>query len=89
MLRQDAPGDHVMATGEMHTARELCAVAFSFVGLDPERHLRVDELRRDASKAAAVLGLTATTCFKGFVRMMLERDLREAGVDRAARMVGP
>ena len=67
MLQQDDPDDYVIATGEMHSVRELCEVAFALVGLDWERHVRVDEryfrptevdqLCGDASKAARVARL--------------------------------
>ena len=71
MLQQPEPDDYVVATGEMHTVRELCEVAFGLVGLDWERHVRideryfrpteVDELCGDASKAERVLGWRAQT----------------------------
>ena len=90
MLQQDAPDDYVIATGEMHTVQELVEVAFGLVGLDWERHVRideryfrpteVDELKGDASKAARVLGWRPTITFDALVRLMLEADLQEAGV---------
>jgi GDPmannose 4,6-dehydratase len=94
MLQQDEPGDYVVATGEMHTVRELVEVAFGLVGLDWERYVRideryfrpteVDELCGDASKAERVLGWQPTTKFEGLVRIMLEADLRDAGIDPAS-----
>lgn len=33
ILQQPSPGDYVCATGEMHTVREFCALAFERVGL--------------------------------------------------------
>jgi len=93
MLQQDQPGDYVVATGEMHTVRELCEVAFSLVGLDWERHVRideryfrpteVDELCGNPSKAERVLGWRPTTRFHELVRIMLEAALRSAGIDPA------
>ena len=98
MLQQDKPDDYVIATGEMHSVRELVEVAFGLVGLDWEQHIRideryfrpteVDELCGDASKAARVLGWRPTTTFNGLVRIMLEADLREAGLDPAT-VIGP
>lgn len=91
MLQQPQPDDYVIATGETHSVRELCEVAFGLVGLDWEHHVRVDEryfrptevdeLRGDASKAAAVLGWQARTTFRGLVRLMLEHDLADAGIE--------
>ena len=90
MLQQDEPDDYVVATGEMHTVRELCAVAFGLVGLDWEQYVRVDpayfrpteveELRGDPSKARARLGWEPKVRFAELVGIMLEHDLREAGV---------
>jgi GDPmannose 4,6-dehydratase len=91
MLQQPEPDDYVIATGEMHSVRELCEVAFGLVGLDWQRHVRVDErylrptevdeLCGDASKAAGILGWRPATTFQALVRLMLEADLREAGVE--------
>ena len=99
MLQQPEPDDYVIATGEMHTVRELCEVAFELVGLDWERHVRVDEryfrptevdeLCGDASKAERVLGWRPKVTFHELVRLMLEADLREAGIDPGTVMRTP
>jgi GDPmannose 4,6-dehydratase len=99
MLQQPDPDDYVIATGEMHSVRELCDTAFGLAGLDWERHVRidprylrpteVDELCGDATKAERVLGWRATTSFEGLVRLMLEADLREAGLDPAEHLTMP
>jgi len=97
MLQQPKPDDFVIATGQMHSVREFVDHAFALVGLDWERHVEidpryfrpteVDELCGDASKAAASLGWRPATTFDGLVRLMLEADLREAGLDPAAHIV--
>jgi GDPmannose 4,6-dehydratase len=94
MLQQSEPGDYVVATGEMHSVREFVEEAFRLVGLDWQRYVRIDEryyrptevneLCGDASKAASVLGWRPTITFHGLVRLMLEADLRDAGLDPAA-----
>ena len=99
MLQQESPDDYVVATGEMHSVREFVEVAFGLAGLDWERHVRideryfrpteVDELCGDASKAARVLGWRPTVTFHGLVRLMLEADLRDAGIDPAGALVSP
>ena len=99
MLQQPAPDDYVVATGQVHTVRELCATAFGLVGLDWEQYVRVDprylrptevdQLCGDASKAKALLGWTAQTAFEDLVRLMLEHDLAEAGVSASLRAPGP
>ena len=42
MVQQRMPDDYVIATGEMHSVRELCEVAFGLVGLDWQEYVRVD-----------------------------------------------
>jgi GDPmannose 4,6-dehydratase len=98
MLQHDRPDDFVIATGEMHSVRELCEVAFGLVGLDWADHVRVDdryfrptevdELCGDASKAETVLGWRARTGFTELVAIMLESDLREAGIEPSIHMKG-
>jgi GDPmannose 4,6-dehydratase len=99
MLQQDRPEDFVIATGEMHSVREFVELAFSLVGRDwhdhveiDERYLRpieVNELEGDASKAKIRLGWQPRTSFDELVRLMLDADLRDVGVDPEAVMVEP
>src|SRR5579871_2527887 len=42
MLQQDKPDDYVVATGETHSVRELCELAFAAAGLDWEEHVVID-----------------------------------------------
>ncbi|MBO0730595.1 MAG: GDP-mannose 4,6-dehydratase, partial [Acidimicrobiaceae bacterium] len=42
MLQQDEPGDYVVATGETHSVRELCQIAFDEVGLTWQDHVEID-----------------------------------------------
>ena len=85
MLQRDEPDDYVVATGETHSVRELCEVAFSAAGLDYEDHVvvdpaflrpaEVDLLVGDATKARAVLGWKCEVDFYGLVEMMVAADL--------------
>ena len=83
MLQQDEPGDYVIATGELHSVRELVEVAFSHVGLDWQDHVRVDEsLKRgqaelhhlvgDASKARRELGWKPSVTFEELVALLVD-----------------
>ena len=93
MLQREAPDDFVIATGESHTVREFLEVAFELTGLELDRHVRfdahylrpaeLDHLLGDASKARAALGWRPRTTFCELVRIMLEADLRDAGLDPA------
>src|SRR5438132_9002313 len=42
MLQRPQPTDYVVGTGETHTVRELCEVAFAHVGLDWKKFVKVD-----------------------------------------------
>jgi GDPmannose 4,6-dehydratase len=98
MLQQPRPDDYVIATGEMRSVREFAEAAFALVGLDWKRHIdvdpryfrpaEVDELRGDASKAAQRLGWRPRTGFEELVRIMLDADLLERGIDPATVMAG-
>jgi GDPmannose 4,6-dehydratase len=98
MLQQPEPGDFVIATGEMHTVREFVETAFRSVGLNCEDHVRidpryfrpteVDELCGDASRAREALGWRPRTSFADLIRIMLQADLLEAGLDPDAHLVG-
>jgi len=87
MLQQDEPGDYVICTGETHSVRDFCQLAFDVVGLDYEDHVvidpeffrpaEVDLLVGDASKAERTFGWKPSTSFADLVTMMVEADLRE------------
>ncbi len=93
MLQTDEPDDFVIATGESHTVREFCDLAFSEVGLDYREHVVIDErLRRpaevealvgDASKARSLLGWEPTYAFRDIVREMVRSDLAALGGETA------
>jgi GDPmannose 4,6-dehydratase len=85
MLQQDQADDYVVATGETHSIREICEVAFSHVGLDYRDHVvqdqryfrpaEVDLLVGDASKAGRVLGWEPAVSFTDLVHTMVDADL--------------
>jgi GDPmannose 4,6-dehydratase len=85
MLQQSEPDDYVIATGETHSVRELCEIAFAEVDLDYREFVKVDEryyrpaevdlLIGDASKARAVLGWEPTYTFKELIEEMVASDL--------------
>jgi GDPmannose 4,6-dehydratase len=89
MLQQPTPDDYVIATGETHTVRELCEIAFARAGLDWKRHVVVDEahvrpaevdsLIGDATKARTVLGWNQKVSFRELVEMMVDEDVRALG----------
>jgi GDPmannose 4,6-dehydratase len=86
MLQQERPDDYVVATGETHSVRHFCELAFDHVGLNwqdyvvlDERFMRpaeVDLLVGDSAKARATLDWQPETSFEDLVRMMVEADLK-------------
>lgn len=85
MLQRDTPEDYVICTGETHSVREFCELAFSHVDLNWEDHVVIDEsfmrpaevdlLVGDASKAEQDLGWVPQTSFADLVRLMVDADL--------------
>ena len=85
MLQQDAPRDYVVGTGEHHTPREFCEVAFAHVGLDYRdrvqtdpallRPSEVDTLLADPSRTRSELGWASRTSFEELVRLMTDAEL--------------
>ena len=85
MLQQPEPADYVVGTGETHTVRELCEVAFTHVGLDWKKFVKVDArfvrpaevdtLQADPTKAKRELGWAPRVDFRALVTLMVDADL--------------
>jgi GDPmannose 4,6-dehydratase len=85
MLQQSEPRDYVVATGETHTVREFCELAFAranlnwqdYVKTDPNfyRPAEVHTLLGDARKAREELGWAPRVTFQELVDMMVDHDL--------------
>jgi GDPmannose 4,6-dehydratase len=89
MLQQERPDDYVVATGETHTVRHFCELAFGAVGLDYRDHVVIDErffrpaevdlLVGDPRKAQDVLGWRPEVSLGQLVERMVAADLRRLG----------
>jgi GDPmannose 4,6-dehydratase len=85
MLQQAEPENYVIGTGETHSVREFCEIAFGHVGLDYSdfvvqdqrfyRPAEVDLLVSDPSRAGRILGWEPAVGFKDLVTMMVDSDL--------------
>jgi GDPmannose 4,6-dehydratase len=86
MLQQETPSDYVIATGEAHSVRECCLLAFDEAGLgDFERYVtidpafvrpaEVDHLIGSPAKAQRELGWKPETSFEELIRSMTRADL--------------
>jgi GDPmannose 4,6-dehydratase len=94
MLQRSEPDDYVVAMGIAHSVRELVEIAFSHVGLDWEKHVKVDpaflrpaevdHLIGDPAKARRLLGWAPSVDFPGLVKMMVDADL-----ERLSSTAGP
>jgi GDPmannose 4,6-dehydratase len=99
MLQQSKPLDLVFSTGEQHSVREFAELAFSLIGLDWSKYVRidpnylrpseVDTLLGDSTKAREQLGWRPAVAFSELVRLMVEADLREEGLDPSQTMTRP
>lgn len=91
MMQQDEPRDYCIGTGESHSVREFCEVAFDHVGLDWKSFVEVDpryyrpteveELRADTQEVFTQLGWKPTVTFHELATGMVEADLAAAGLD--------
>jgi len=86
MLQQDKPGNFVIGTGETHSVREFCEIAFAHVGLDYNQYVVQDDrfyrpaevelLISDPSLAKKKLGWEPKVNFKDLVSMMVDSDMK-------------
>jgi GDPmannose 4,6-dehydratase len=91
ILQQDKPDDYVIGTGVSHTVEEFLKEAFAYVNLDMDEFVEIDpryfrptevnHLRADISKAQRELGWSPTVTFPELVRIMMDADLRAAGLE--------
>lgn len=91
ILRQKKGDDFVLGTGETHSVQEFVDGAFEYAGLRPKDHVKidrryfrpteVDELIADATKAKDRLGLNLKVKFDGLVKVMVDADMRAAGLE--------
>ena len=85
MLEQPAADDYVIATGETHSVRDFCELAFGEVGLDYREYVKIDErfirpaevdlLIGDYTKAKRELGWQPQYSFRELVKEMVQADL--------------
>ena len=85
MLQKRKPEDFVIATNKQHSVREFAKVAFSIVGLDYKKFIKIDRslyrpaevqtLLGDFSKARRILKWKPKVSFKNLVKDMVLSDL--------------
>jgi len=91
ILQLEQPEDFVIGTGKAHSVREFVEKAFSYVGLDFEKYVEIDqryfrpteteELMADPRKAKKDLDWDPKIRFEDLVKIMVDADMRKAGVE--------
>ena len=100
MLEADAVDDYIIATGELHSVRELVECAFAYVGLDWNEHVEIDgalvrgkaELRNlvgDASKPRRRLGWEPNGVFEELFHPLIDTELTSVRVGQISEMPKP
>jgi GDPmannose 4,6-dehydratase len=94
MMQTDKPDNFVVGTGETHSVREFCELAFGCVDLDYNKYVvqddrfyrpaEVDLLVSDPSKANNELGWEPTVDIEGLVQMMVTADMKVQQDEAAA-----
>ena len=87
MLQAKSPVDYEIATGEEHSVRELCEIAFTHVGLNYKDYIEIDQRfirggtdnirKADIKSIQTDLGWKAKTKFKNLIEMMVEENLKK------------
>lgn len=87
MLQQDRPDDYLVCTGDTHSVRDLCQLAFGHLGLDYQQYVVRDDrfyrpaekalLVGDPSRAEQILGWRPEVSFQELIVEMVEKDLEE------------
>ena len=95
MLQQERPEDFVIGTGETHSVREFCEIAFGYLGLDykdfvvqdPQfyRPAEVDLLISDPSKARRILGWQTKVALEQLIKTMVDADMERLKVNKKLR----
>jgi GDPmannose 4,6-dehydratase len=90
ILQQDSPDDFVLGTGDSHTVKEFVQEAFSYVGLDWRKYVKIDPryfrpteveaLIADATKANKKLNWQPKVTFKDLIKIMVDADMRAIGL---------
>jgi GDPmannose 4,6-dehydratase len=90
ILQQDKPGDYVIGTGETHSVKEFLHAAFAYAGLEVEEYVRIDSryfrptevevLIADPARSERMLGWKPRVKFSELVKIMVDSDLRSAGI---------
>jgi len=87
MLQADKPDDYVIASGKVHTIKDICEIAFSHLDLDYKLYVKEDlnisrrnepvTLVGDIRKAKRILNWSPNMTFEKLIKNMVDHDLKE------------
>jgi GDPmannose 4,6-dehydratase len=86
MLQLDMPADYIVATGKLHTVRQLVEIAFNYVGLDYRQYVveeddlicKSSETRvGDASRLICDTGWQPTISFEEMIKQLVDAEMSE------------
>lgn len=92
MLQHDNPDDFVIATGKTTSVRDMCKIAFDYLGLDYKNYVVIDKsLFRPAEveilignpvKAEKHLGWKAEVGLEEMIKEMVDADMKRVNLNR-------
>ncbi|MBA2710819.1 MAG: GDP-mannose 4,6-dehydratase [Tatlockia sp.] len=92
ILQQNKADDFVIGTGQLHTLRELCEVAYQYVDKDWKNHvisdpalvrpLETTQTVADISKASQILGWKPSVDFEEMIKKMVQVQLKKLSLQR-------
>lgn len=90
ILQQEEPDDFVVGTGKTHSVKEFVQEAFSYVGLEWEKYVKIDPryfrpteveiLIADPARAKERLNWSSKVTFSDLVKIMMDADMRKMGL---------
>ncbi|MBU1085294.1 MAG: GDP-mannose 4,6-dehydratase [Candidatus Beckwithbacteria bacterium] len=85
MLQQASPVDYIIASGELHSVKDVCQVAFSHLDLNYQDYVKIDKkffrktesqlILGDSTKAKQELNWQPEVTFEDMIIKMVENDL--------------
>ena len=91
MLQKDNARDYIIGTGETHSVREFLETAFSYVGEDYEKYVKIDpryhrpldveHLICDIEETRKTLGWKRKITFIELVKIMVDADMEKLGLE--------
>lgn len=86
MLQHPQPQDFIIASGQVHSVKDICRTAFEYVGLNWADHVVVkapanqprstDSAIGDATRIKQQLGWSPKVSFEELIKMMVQSDLQ-------------